>query len=251
MANVVLATCESDYATMSSYFGGVQPSVLPINIIVVNLEGLGAYHYSSPASDIYCDIRVKPKLTPRFTAFAAATQLVELFEMAQAAGWRSESSNGESLSRVLAASIHPNQLSGFATAHRWLDSKRPDFVNHTAASDSNPVANGCGVLFLNYLRHRLGHGWTQIVRSGRSTLRETYAALTGDSEDPFPAFRKLLHSRFPIGTPSALTIDNPFPAFRQPVIKPIPQVPHPPHATPHPPHTITPHPAPHASPHPT
>ena len=80
------------------------PAALPVNLVIADLGGLGAYHYSSPVSDMYCDVRTRPKLIPRFTAFAAATQLVELFEAAQAGGWRSESSNGESLSRVLAAS---------------------------------------------------------------------------------------------------------------------------------------------------
>ena len=237
VANVVSATCENAYATIGGYFGGIALSTLPVNVIISDLGGLGAYHHGCSGVDIYCHVKRKPRVVPRFTAFGVAAELVEIFEAAQSAGWNCSASNGESLSRVLSTALYPAQLNGFATAHQWLDGYRPDFVNQTAPSDSNPIANGCGVLFLNYLRYQLGYGWSQIVHSASATLGQTYTLLTGDPSDPFPAFKALLNTRFPAGSPSRLTTDNPFPIARL-----RHQPPHPPHPMmPHPPHPMMPH----------
>ena len=284
---VVLARCEADYATIAEYFGGIALRTLPTNVIIADLRGLGAYHTGDSGSNVYCAVKLEPRVAPRFTEFVLVTQLVELFEEAQDAGWHSESSNGESLSRVLATALYPGQLTDFASAYQWLDSEREDFVNTSTPSDANSLANGCGVLFLNYLHHYLGYGWREIVLSASGTLAGTYSLLTGDAGNPFPAFSAILLSLFPAGMPAALTSDNPFPpagrraqgskAMPHPPHMMMPlsrsmmmprsphmMMPHPPHAImplvrringgssphPHPPHVRAPHP-PHApTPHP-
>src|ERR1700735_919433 len=117
VANYVLSVCEADFAKISRYFEGITPATLPINVIIANLRGLGGYHHGCAAADLYCDVRTKPRLIPRATAFAYSAELVEVFEAAQAGGWDCAKSNGESLSRVLAATLYPSQLNAFATAH--------------------------------------------------------------------------------------------------------------------------------------
>lgn len=102
------------------------------------------------------------------------------------------------------------EVDGFATAHVWLDSRRPNYVDRTMHSDTNPTANGCAVLFLNWLHFQQRHSWRNIVAAAAPTLGKTYTKLTGRT-DGFKQFKASLDSRFPVGGPSRLAIDNPFP----------------------------------------
>ena len=95
-------------------------------------------------------------------------------------------------------------------ARAWLDSPRRNFVDHTLDSDTDSAANGCSVLFLNWLRFQLNHSWTQIAGAAAPTLGETYTKLTGKN-DGFKQFESLINQHFPKGQPSGLTSDNPFP----------------------------------------
>jgi hypothetical protein len=136
---------------------------------------------------------------------------VEVFSALQNSGWDCAASNGEGLSRVLATELYPAALNGFASAAQWLDTAdRPDFVTNNDPSDTNYVSIGCSVLFLNYMRYQLGHSWNQIVQAGGSSLAATYQTLTGNT-DAFAPFAALLQQHFPIGQPSRLATDNPFP----------------------------------------
>jgi len=155
IAHGVLANCERDYNRIKTWFGGIELPSLPLRVIVVDLGGQGAYRYGADGIDIYCDARTSPVAQPAFTSFLLAAQVVEVFEAAQGYKWNCGYANGEALSRVLAAVIYPYQLSSLATAAAWLDGDRADFVSYNAATDDNPVANGCAVLFLNYLRYQL------------------------------------------------------------------------------------------------
>ena len=119
-------------------------------------------------------------------------------------------SNGEGLSRVLSTDAYPAELDGFSSAAAWLDSARQNFVDHTAGSDTDPAANGCSVLFLNWLRFQLNYSWAQIVGAAAPTLGETYTKLAG-KKDGFKQFETLVNARFPKGRPSGLATDNPFP----------------------------------------
>jgi hypothetical protein len=212
IAREVLAACERDYNSINTLFGGIEPLGLPINIIVARLpENERAYHYGCSAVDLYCDAQTLPVVNARYTCFLAVTQLVEVFSAAQERGWDCSKSNGEGLSRVLAAPFYPRQSAGFITAAAWLDRGRDDYVHQNHPTDTHPIAIGCAVLFLNYLHYQLGHNWDSIVAAAGPTLVEVYHRLTGDHADPWPAFRDLLGRHFPIGRPSGLTTDNPFP----------------------------------------
>jgi hypothetical protein len=214
-ADGVLASCENDYQQTAAWFGSDVPT-LPINIIIAALDpsgqgGGGAYHYGCDAVDLYCDIKTVPNLDIDYTRMLLVAELVEVFEAVQAAGWDCGGSNGEGLSRTLATALYPAELDGYTTAAAWLDTPdRPDWVNQNNSTDQDSVSTGCSVLFLNYLNTQLGYGWDQIAHAGAPTLAQTYTNLTGN-RDGWTAFRQQLDHSFPVGTPSGLTSDNPYP----------------------------------------
>lgn len=70
--------------------------------------------------------------------------------------------------------------------------------------------NGCAVLFSNWLRFQLRYSWQQIVSAATPTLGETYTKLSGRAVG-LKLFRAPIDSRFPLGRPSGLATDNPFP----------------------------------------
>lgn len=201
----VLKSCEKDYLAVAGYFG---IDAGPFKVVLFANPG-GAYHDNCAATDLFCDAKTSPP-NPDYSEFLNVAEFVEVFEAVQGAGWDCGASNGEGLSRVLAADAYPQQLDGFATAAAWLDSSRADFIDRNEASDTNSEANGCSVLFLNWLRFQLNLSWAQIVAAGAPTLGETYAKLTG-SNDGKAQFEKVINQHFPKGSPSNLTTDNPFP----------------------------------------
>ena len=206
VADGVLGACENDYDRISAIFGGL--SAGPFNVILASNPG-GAYHYGCGATDLYCDTRLS-SLDPAFSAFLNVAEFVEVFSAVQGKGWDCGRVNGEGLSRVLATSLYPAELGRFTTAARWLDSSRPDFVDSNGTVDTDPIANGCSVLFLNYLATQLKFTWNQIVAAAAPNLGETYTRLT-TKRDGFNDFSALMQAHFPIGQPCGVTTDNPFP----------------------------------------
>ncbi len=205
-ADGVLTNCEADYAKVSGYFGGL--SAGPFSVILFPYPN-GAYHRSCAATDLFCDAKINPA-RGNYSEFLNFAEFVEVFQAVQKKGWDCRKSNGEGLSRVLATEAYPAELGGCATAQSWLDSRRPNYVDRAVSSDSNSVVNGCAVLFLNWLRFQLKYSWVQIVAAGAPTLGNTYTKLSGKS-DGFKQFCALLNSHFPVGRPSGLSTDNPFP----------------------------------------
>jgi len=209
-ARVVLQKCEADYAKISKYFGGLKPG--HFNVILFqnpkNPMG-GAHHKSCAATDLICDVPTGPA-QGNFSEFLNVMECVEVFEAKLRKGWNCQKSNGEALSRVLATDLHPKELTNFASAHHWIDSPRRNYVDRTVSSDQNRIANGCSVLFLNWLRHQLGFPWKRIVAAGAPTLGKTYTKLTGKT-DGFSRFKALIDAHYPAGGTSKLKTDNPFP----------------------------------------
>jgi hypothetical protein len=205
-AAVVLAKCEADYAAVSGYFGGIAAG--PFAVILFSNPN-GAYHMTCAATDLFCDAASGPA-NGDMSEFLNVAEFVEVFEAVQGQGWDCGKGNGEGLSRVLATDAYPAQLDGFATASTWLDSRRDDYVDRNFNGDTNSNANGCSVLFLNWLRFQLNFSWSQVVGAAAPTFGQTYNKLTGKS-DGFKQFTALLTAHFPPGRPSGLTSDNPFP----------------------------------------
>ena len=209
IAEGVLSTCERDYNAQVTFFSGIEIPTLPVNILIGPGIG-GAYHYGCAAVDLYCDGDSSASPDIDLTRMLAVAEEVEVFEATQNKGWDCGASNGEGLSRVLAAELYPAQLDGFATASAWLDSNRPDWVGKSDPTDQNAVSTGCAVLFLNYLRYQLNYSWQEIIQAAGSTLAQTYERVSGKTGG-FVPFKALLDARFPPGQPSGLTTDTPFP----------------------------------------
>jgi hypothetical protein len=216
LADAVLATCEADYERLHGWFGSkVTISRLPFNIYI-KPGTKGAEHATCLSTDIYCD--AFNGTDADLVRSLVVAEADEVFMAEQDKGWDCGGSNGEALSRVLAAEIYPNELTPpgtgvtFATGADWLDSAdRPDFVNKNDSTDQNFVSIGCGTLFINWLRFQLNYRLDQIVQAGGPTLADTYTTLTNGQTNGFDLFSSVLAKHYPPGTPSGLTNDNPFP----------------------------------------
>ena len=214
-AQCVLEKCEQDYKTLSSWFKVAPPH---FNVVVASVSEGGlelAYHDTCQSTDLICDAGNGVGDPADYTVALVAAEVTEVFEALQHKGWNCAAANGEALSRVLAVELHPGALDHHSVAPAWLDHDRVDVVNRNYPTDTNPVANGCGVLFLNWLHYQLGYGWDQIVQAAAPTLAITYQLLTGLREDPFPRFLSLLDAQLPRGRDCQDVPDNPFPLTQQ------------------------------------
>ena len=125
-----------------------------------------------------------------------------------------------------AAASHPAKTGGNSTKVRQDFGSRADYVNVTLEWDHGiDAASGCALLFLYYLRYQLGYETPSIIANapgldasnntiGGSCLRGVFRGLTGDPNDPFPAFKALLDSSFAPDIPATISganPDNPFP----------------------------------------
>jgi hypothetical protein len=208
LAEAVLQSCENEYTQLQQWFGGITPPSLPCKVYVVT-GNFGAFHETCAATEFHC--AAFDGTDADLVRMLVVAEEVEVFEAAQGSGWDCGASNGEGLSRVLATELYPQSLDGFASAASWLDSQdRPDFIDNTDPTDRNYISIGCSTLFLNWLRYQLNYSWQDIIAAGAPTLAQTYANLTG-ANDGWEKFSSLLAQRFPIGQPSNLTTDNPFP----------------------------------------
>jgi hypothetical protein len=224
LAEAVLARTADDVAAISTIFQGVRPPG-PLRVFLQRTpDSARAFHddcagtsdsdagtAAADAIDVHCDVETTPVLQPLYSSFLLASQVTEIIASRHGRGWRADAPHGEALSRTIAASLYPRRLAGFATAATWLRSDRRDFVNGTHRGDSDAVAIGCCALFLHYLHTELDFSWAQIVAAGGHDLATTYRRLTGNVDDPFPAFARQLAVSMPPGLPFSVTGDNPFP----------------------------------------
>jgi hypothetical protein len=219
-AQNVLNSCESDFAAIQSWFGGLtlppgQPgddqttvrTAQPIQVFDDAQAG-GAYHYSCNGTDLY--IETSP---PNLANGLVVAEVVEVFEAAIANGWDCGQTNGESLSRALAVERNNNLGSLIVqTANSWWNDGHNDYVNDNSANDQDQDANGCGTLFLYYLHSQLNFTWTQIATTGGSSLGDLYQKLTG--KDPKAGFQDFLDRLATVDNGSGLNLPatgNPFP----------------------------------------
>ena len=213
VANAILATCEADYNALRFWFN-VTPPGLPFQIHVVPGSG-GASHASCAATSLSIQANSGPGVDIPFLRSLVVAEADEVFMGSSPRSWNCGFSNGEGLSRVLANTLYPGaEPANFVSSPSWLDaSGRPDFVSVTDHTDRNYTSIGCAVLFLYWMRYQLGFTWNQICQADGPTLAATYTHLTGRT-DALARFKALLSARYPIGTPSGLTTDNPYPLKR-------------------------------------
>jgi hypothetical protein len=210
LADAILGRCEQDLSQLRSFFGGVSAGRFSV---FIDPGTFGAYHFSCAGTEIHC--AAYSGMDGDLENFLNCAEVDEVLMAAQAKGWNCGASAGEGLSRVLATELHPASLGRFASASRWLNSARPDWVTQTEGTDRDYVSIGCATLFINYLRHQLRFSLAQIVQAAGTTLQQTYERLTG-STDAFGPFASLLEARFPPGVTVDLTNDNPFPLSEVP-----------------------------------
>jgi hypothetical protein len=211
IAAAVLSRGGHDLKAISDLFAGALPAELPVRVVLARTGDSSRAFHDLCGGDVYCDVQTLPVVEPRYTSFLLATQLSELLAETQGRGWQATTAHGQALARVIASTIYPRRLQGFATATSWLRGSREDFVNVAAQAHAGDEAIGCAALFLHYLHTELDFGWSQIIAAAAPTLAVTYQRLTGLAVDPFPQFADRLACTFAIGQPVVLPGDNPFP----------------------------------------
>lgn len=185
----------------------------------VNVSGLsygatgmaGAFHYKSDQTNrnaVWCDAAIRP-YSPDLTMALFATTAADVFQNKQCMKWDPGTSSGEALSRVVAENMFPEALVDFATAPVWLDSARPNWIDHNQESETDEVAIGCGVMFLRWLNQIVGIDWFDIVSAGGPTLTTTYYELTG-KHTAWNDFSMFINERYPVGQDNDVLNDFPF-----------------------------------------
>ncbi len=153
---------------------------------------------------IFCDLQTTPRPEPRQCSFYVAFQLAAA--CAELVGW--DSRIAEALARPIATAIYPRRIVGFASAPVWLDGDREEVCNGPLGP--GPAAIGGAVLFINFLHYQLGFSWGEIAGTPEPDLGAVSRRLTGTG-DQTEVFRSLIDSCFPVGFPSQLIGDNPYP----------------------------------------
>jgi hypothetical protein len=219
-AQQLLGVCEQDYNLMASWFPGLSlPFSLPVAVNIIP-GGYAGASWGPPIS-----LRPGNGSSLTVVRYLLVAEVVEMFMLAQNKGWfasdgSNEGSAGEGLSRFLSTEflIQRNlgwSMPGFDTARFWLNSARNDYVNNIDQHDHAPdEKSGCATLFIYYLSYQLGYDLKRTIAAAASTLAGVYRNLTGDSADPFPAFKQMLDSAFPPGETAVVpgpNPDNPYP----------------------------------------
>jgi len=204
--NALMAAAEADYTLMASWFPGTTPFKPPRKVQVFG--GSSGAEWGGLGGD---DVRIKEDTAPVNTLrYLLVSEVVEQFMQARHNGWfdtMDEGSRGEALSRFMGVEfLIANHLGsaapgGFRLTAGWLnDATRADFVT-TSTDDNQPdLRNGCGTLFLFFLRDQLGFSINQIVNAGANTLADVFHTLTGRTS-AFSEFRQLIDAHHPLGVP--------------------------------------------------
>lgn len=120
-------------------------------------------------------------------------------------GISNEGNMGESLSQVFGVEFIRTRLEGVKSlpgkswSSLWLDAPgRPDFLQKNEDTIAPLPINGCGTLFLLFLRDQLGFSLNQIVAHGGNTLADVYHNLTGDAvSNAYTRFVELVNLHYP------------------------------------------------------
>lgn len=128
--------------------------------------------------------------------------------------WHPASNDGEALSRVAAALLHPDgyyNVLGGPFVNTWMQSNpRKDWISTVESTDSDRDSYGAGMIFLYWLHSQRGYSMHDIVSKGGSTLEATYKNVTGQTGG-YNALTNFINPFFPVGQTGALRTDNPFP----------------------------------------
>jgi hypothetical protein len=206
----ILDRAESDLGTLSGVFG-LPPPGDPVDqdrerdrfvVVLARLDEDRRTYREDRV--IFCDLQTTPRPEPRQSSFYVAFQLATIH--AERAGW--DAPIADALGRAIATAIYPRRIVGFATAPVWLDGDREDVCGRPLGPGLS--ATGGAVLFVNFLHYQLGLSWKEIAAIPGPDLGTVARRLTGTGTKS-GEFRSLMDSYFPVGLPSRLIGDNPFP----------------------------------------
>lgn len=205
---------QDTYDQVDAWFGHpwLAPTIMtPMNVVIAPLSSDhsgngGAYHYSCYGINIYADACFA---NPALTHALMIAEIVECFEAVQNKGWDCGASNGEGLSRLMPEIMFPGVLDGYSSAAGWLDSDRPNWVDHTNPSDGDFASIGCTMVFLFWLRTVKKKNPGQIAWAAGPTLAVTGQKLLGGPRGKiWSKFIGDVNRKWPPGTPSGVTSDN-------------------------------------------
>ena len=192
--NAVIATCESDHALMSGWFGGGL-TVTGMSVQVTTQSHGASWNGTSTSSTIELNAQGSSYSgNPAYLRYLLIAEVTEIFMMTQGRGWfqgGDEGSKGEGLSRFLSGQfLAMNGFLGlgidadYAVADLWLNSTRQDFVN-TAPDDHRYNA-------INRHRVRTDHPHRQTSSAARPpasiTARPSTASSIGSVSRPVKVF---------------------------------------------------------------
>jgi hypothetical protein len=208
-AEALMATVEPDLDLLTWVFDVADPGGGWQVYLTDQLRG--GTHHGCSNRQIFAEARVDYPLFKN-TRLAVMAEAVEVYESIQGRGWECSRTNGESLSQSLATARH--QAFDFVVegVRDWLNSAREDLLSQNERNDRDALGNGCGTLFLNYLRHELRYSWPEIVREADRDLTRTARRVTSDPNPP-RKFLRLCARAFPPGSWVLFSAD-PFPIGR-------------------------------------
>ncbi len=239
LVNEVMAHVEDDYALLEEWFGASYPAIDNIYVQIYDGVGGGGLQLLDDGFGghiLLVEIRDNDFRNPESLRTMILHETAHAFEWqldiangvdgSDDTGWFFSDTLGGTRSETLCRFLHSTFLAemlgaagtgwlgrnAYGVTQLWLNSARADYVNSTATSSNSPSAiTGCGVLFLYYLRDQLGYTIPQIIAAGglANTLQDIYETLTGDSGDPFPAFKGLLDGAYPSLVRSGIAGENP------------------------------------------
>ena len=210
LATALLPTCEADYRALCEYFG-MGSDDLPFDVYVISGHN-GAYHGLCDDSEIH--VEAFDGNDPDLARMLLVSEADEVFEADIDNGWDCGASNGEGLSRVLAAHRYPQSMGGgWRSGSSWIWGPRHNWVNYNDGSDTHYESIGCATLFIHYLKFQLGYSLEQITQADGDTLADKYETLTGRT-DAFVPFVKAIERRFDRAVPEPFDSDNAFPIYR-------------------------------------
>ena len=183
-AQMLLGSCEADLMRLErDYFriAGIFEPPSPPLLVVVSSGSFASNNGYDPHRQSTITIETFPVAldqdladeTVRMLFVAEAAEVLMEFLNVLAQRWHSRLSDGEGLSRVLAAEFYPDAYYG-AMIHgpfgnAWLiDASRSDptqagrWISRNDSSDTRADSFGCAALFIYYLRSQLGYPWDHI-----------------------------------------------------------------------------------------